>query len=422
MKFRPVLDALEDRKLMSFGGGNVDTSIPRFPSTSPQLNFTSNSFHNINATIPGVASAILKTESSTDAQLASYVTNIPNGETTLLPILEADVTKFEHGGAAALTTTQANFIVTTLYNDLLFRDPDSIGLAAFSTELQDGATMAQVADSIVTSQEYLQANTTPGATANEDQTQFVTALYSDVLGRDPEPGGVAYWVNQINTGAQTVQQVATAFVNSPEAATSPTSVLANPTIVTLYGDLLGRFPDSSGLADFTTAFQNGATIEQAVDVFVTSPEYIQANITPGATANQDQTQFVDSLYFNVLGREADPGGEAFWVNELNTGALSVQQVAVDFVSSAEAATSSTSILTTPVITTTGPGYYFGSAAPNGTIFGNFPGTSQTVQLENLIQQDTIAYLGNGIGKSFNILKSGVGWASDNLLTYNGFVS
>jgi len=302
MKFRPILDALEDRKLLSFGGGNIDTSIPRLPTTSPQLNFTSNSFHNINATIPSVATSILSNASSTNTQLSTYVTHIPYGESTLLPILEADVSKFEAGGTGSLTTTQANFIVTTLYNDLLFRAPDSIGLANFSAALQNGMTMAQVANSLVTSQEY-----------------------------------------------------------------------------------------------------------------------IQNNIASGQTPNAAQTQFVDALYRDVLGRSADVGGETFWVNQLNTGGLTVQQVATDFVNSQEAATSKTSILATPIITATGPNYYYGSVVPNGTITGNFPGTSQTAQLENLIQQDTLAYLGNGIGKNFNILKSGVNFSSDKLLTYNGHV-
>jgi hypothetical protein len=301
MRFSPTVDALEDRMLMSSGGGNIDSSIPRYPSSSPGLNFTSNSFHQINAAVPKIVSAILQNPASTNAQLASYVAHIPYGVTSLLPILQADVATFQQGGNT-ITTAQANEAVTTLYLDLLGRSPDAGGLNSFSQALQNGATVAQVADVIVTSTEFIRGNITAGATGNANQTQFVTALYNDVLGRAPDPGGLNYWVNQINTSTLTVQQVAVAFVSSEEATTSDSSVL------------------------------------QSAAIPVASTEY-----------------------------------------------------------------------------------YFGSVVPNGTILGNFPGTGAKAQLENLIQQDTLAYLGNGIGNSFNILKSGVRWASDNLLTYNGRV-
>jgi Domain of unknown function (DUF4214) len=311
MRFRPNPDALEDRRLLSFGGGNIDYNLPRVNSTSPQLNFTSNSFHNINATVPAVASAIVKDSASADAQLTTYVTHIPFGETSLLPILEADVTTFENGGtvtpAPTFTTVQANTTITTLITDLLDRAPDSAELTDGTQALQSGVTVQMVANVIVQSNEFLTANTTTGATADANNTQFVTALYNDVLGRAPDSAGLASWVSQLDANTLTTDQVANSFIVSSEAATSSTSIL--------------------------------------------------------------------------------------------------QVAAIPFTTT----------------TSTGTKYYFGTVVPDGTITGNFPGTSQTVQLENLIQQDTLAYLANGIGVTFNILKSNVGWASDNLLTFNGHV-
>ena len=297
----PNFDALEDRKLMSFGGGNIDTTIARFPSTSPQLNYTSNSFHQVNDKISGVASSIVANPGGASNQLATFVSHIPNGTSQLLPILQADLQTFQ-AATGTVTTAQATATLDKLYETLLGRQPDGVGLAYGIPALQHGTTVAQVASKLVTSTEYIQDNITAGATGNQNQTQFVTALYNDVLGRAPEGSGLSFWVSQINTGALSVQQVANDFVSSNEAATSPTSIL-------------------------------------------------------------------------------------------KTAAL-------------------------PVVS---PVYYFGVPAPDGTITGNFSGTSKVDQLKNLLQQDLITYLGKGVGNSFNILKSGVNFGSDRLLTYNGRV-
>ncbi len=301
LKTRPGVDMLEDRKLMSFGGGNIDYSIPRLPTTSPQLNFTSNSFHQINATVPSVAQSIVNNPTGYVAPLTTYVQHIPNGTSQLLPILKADLVTFRAGGS--VTSAQATVALDSLYQQLLGRNVDAVGLSYNVPAMVHGTTVAQIADGIVTSTEFIGNNITAGNTGDQNQNQFVTALYEDVLGRSPDPGGLAYWVGEISSNTLTVQQVATDFVNSPEAATSSTSVLQTAAL-----------PTSSGST-----------------------------------------------------------------------------------------------------------YYFGSVVPGGPITGNFAGTSTLAQVENLIQNDTIAYLGNGIGSSFNILKSNVRWASDKLLTYNGRV-
>ena len=297
-RFSPTLDALEGRNLMSFGGGNVDLSIPRFPSTSPQLNFTSNSFHQLNGRVPGTATQVLAGD--VDAALATFTLHVPNGQ-ILNAILHADVATF-NGAAGVPTTAAATTSLDVIYETLLDREPTSVELNQGVAALQHGATVKGVVTTIVTSTEFIQGNISPTGTPLENENQFVTALYDDVLGRDPDAGGLDFWVNELDGNAMSVEQVATAFVDSPEAATSDTSVL-------------------------------------------------------------------------------------------QTAALPV----------------------------TSPTYYFGVPAPDGTITGNFAGTSQQAQMSNLLQRDLLAYFANNIGTSFNLLKSHVGWASDNLLTYNGRV-
>ncbi len=110
--------------------------------------------------------------------------------------------------------------VKVLYQNLLQRAPDPTGLDGFALALQGGNSIAEATDVIVTSKEFIGNNITDGATPIANQTQFVTALYNDVLGRPPGPTEVTPWVNAISSNTMTIQQVALAFVASPEAKTS----------------------------------------------------------------------------------------------------------------------------------------------------------------------------------------------------------
>ena len=53
-----------------------------------------------------------------------------------------------------------------------------------------------------------------GAPVIQDPTFFVTQLYLDLLDRSPDPGGLNFWVNLLNSGAQSRAQVASSFFNS----------------------------------------------------------------------------------------------------------------------------------------------------------------------------------------------------------------
>ncbi len=279
-------------------------------------------------------------------------------------------------------------------------------------------------DVLVSSNEFIFDNMTTGASGPANQTQYVTALYNDVLGRAPDIAGITAWLNDINYAGYSLPQVAAGIVYSPEAATSSTSITQmgpSVTITTLYNDLLFRAPTAAELTAGTAALKGGASIADVVNVLVTTPEFYTDNTTVGASGPANQTQYVTALYNDVLGRAPDIAGITGWLNAVNYGGSTLAKVANGIVFSTEAATSSTSIIqktTIPVVTTS---YYYGTVTPTGTIAGNFSGTSKTAQLENLIQNDTLAYLGNGIGKTFNILKSGVNYSSDKLLTYNGKV-
>jgi hypothetical protein len=85
--------------------------------------------------------------------------------------------------------------------------------------------------------------------------------------------------------------------------------------IRLYYAALARPPDNPGLQNWSNALHLGTlTLTQAADQFAGSPEF---QLRYGAL---DHPGYVQQLYRNVLGREADPAGLADWVGQLDSGA------------------------------------------------------------------------------------------------------
>ena len=118
--------------------------------------------------------------------------------------------------------------VTNLYETLLDREPDAGGLAYWLSLLDSGTlTLAQVQNDFVTSQEYISKHpappppppapiATPPALPVDPNVAVVTGLYETLLDREPDPGGLAYWVNLLDSGTLTLAQVQNDFVTSQE--------------------------------------------------------------------------------------------------------------------------------------------------------------------------------------------------------------
>ncbi len=82
----------------------------------------------------------------------------------------------------------------------------------------------------------------------------------------------------------------------------------------LYKAALDRLPDIEGLSYHTKALDNGASLADVAQQFMSSPEF-QARY--GQPTN---SQFVELLYANVLDRSADTAGLSFHLARLGSGA------------------------------------------------------------------------------------------------------
>ncbi|KIQ37533.1 hypothetical protein RT97_00125 [Variovorax paradoxus] len=231
------------------------------------------------------------------------------------------------------TANTAYGAVYRLYQATLGREPDVGGIESWAGALKTGTALKTVAAGFVGSAEF---QSVYGALNN---SQFVTLLYQNVLGRAPDAGGLASWVQALNAGTSRADVVVGFSDSSEFRSTTSTDVDAFMTskfsaehqgaVYRLYKATLGREPDGGGLVSWTNTLDNASqTIQAVAQGFVGSAEF---QSTYGTLNN---SQFVSLLYRNVLGRDADAGGLAAWVNALNNG-TSRASVVVGFSDSPE---------------------------------------------------------------------------------------
>ncbi|MCQ2483513.1 MAG: DUF4214 domain-containing protein, partial [Clostridia bacterium] len=173
--------------------------------------------------------------------------------------------------------------VNRCYEVALGRTADKEGYEYWVSNLNDGqACGAQVGFGFIFSSEYANKNTT-----NE---QFVTDMYSMFFGREADEAGYNYWLEQLNAGTATREQVFAGFANSEE-----------------FYNLCNKYGVVSG------AYIEGVANDQQGGV----------------------NCFVARLYKVCLNRLPDMGGQAGWVQKLLNGEVSGSSCAYGFVFSPE---------------------------------------------------------------------------------------
>jgi len=151
---------------------------------------------------------------------------------------------------------------------------------------------------------------------------FVMQQYRDFLGREADTDGLLAWVGRVGGGTSRAD-VTKAFFDSPEFQ----GVIAP--VARLYFAYFNRIPDQTGLQYWIAQYKAGMSLAAISEVFATSPEF---QATYGSLTN---AQFVTLVYHNVLGRDPDATGLAYWTGQLNSGAMTRGQVMVGFSESPE---------------------------------------------------------------------------------------
>ena len=204
-------------------------------------------------------------------------------------------------------------------------------------------------------------NPATATTAVSPYQNYVNSLYKNVMGREADAAGQQYWTDQLNSGAQTTQNVLDQFAGSQEFqnlyGTNP-----NQTVSNLYQTALGRAPEQAGLDYWTQQAKGGYNSQnplssgQLLDQFQTAQEYQTRDrvlndyikytgeapgaeqyasaaqaIAGGKTLNdvsrgissspKANANLVETAYKDILGRPPEPEAVNYWTNQLNKGTL-----------------------------------------------------------------------------------------------------
>ena len=152
---------------------------------------------------------------------------------------------------------------------------------------------------------------------------FVMQQYRDFLSRTADADGLNFWTDSIMGGTATRMNTIANFFNSAEFQ----GVIAP--IARLYFAYFQRVPDYAGLQFWINQYKGGMTLDAISQQFAASPEFTS---TYGSLNN---SQFVTLVYNNVLGRAPDSTGLAFWTSQLDTAARNRGQVMTGFSESTE---------------------------------------------------------------------------------------
>ncbi|SEI46615.1 Hemolysin-type calcium-binding repeat-containing protein [Allopseudospirillum japonicum] len=154
---------------------------------------------------------------------------------------------------------------------------------------------------------------------------FTTYVYNQLLKRNPDAEGLTYWEQQLDSTQVSAEDMFVYFLESPEFSDrySP--------IIRLYMSAFNRFPDSEGMEYWAQEMANGQTPYQIARLLLSSTEY-----TDMYGSDVSHSDFVNSLYVNVLGRAGDPSGTAYWEEVLTQGLATQKDVLVSFSESQEA--------------------------------------------------------------------------------------
>jgi hypothetical protein len=191
------------------------------------------------------------------AGIQGWTDAVSSGAWTRLQVIDAFLGSQEFAGFVAP--------VVRLYFAAFLRVPDYAGLS-FNAGLVRGGTvtLAQLADFFATSPEFVAAYGTL------DNAQFVTLLYSNVLGRVPDAAGLAGWTALLD-GGMSRGQVLLGFSESAEYQ----AAMTNEVFVTMmYAGMLRRTPEPAGFSGWV-GFLDNATYsrEQVINGFFLSAEY-----------------------------------------------------------------------------------------------------------------------------------------------------
>ena len=99
----------------------------------------------------------------------------------------------------------------------------------------------------------------------------------------------------------------------------------------LYNAAFARFPDASGLQYWISKYTSGENDDRAV----ASPFLVSNEFKERYGDNISNSEYVETLYVNILGRDYDQSGYNYWIRQLNNGIENRGELLLGFAESKE---------------------------------------------------------------------------------------
>ena len=203
-----------------------------------------------------------------------------------------------------LVLSSPSSFVTSLYVNLLGRQPGATELPGWVNMISSGVTYQQIATDIWDSVEH--------------RTDQVDAYYVNYLHRAPDPAGESGWILALETGYLNEQGVKTGFLTSNEYLNDYPTPQAY--VNALYLNILGRNPQPAEELQWVSILQQ------------TSNTYVVAALL---TSTESYTRIVTAYYQSWLLRAPDAAGLQGWLNSLQSGFSTLESVAESILGSTE---------------------------------------------------------------------------------------
>ena len=173
-----------------------------------------------------------------------------------------------------------------------------------------------------------------------DESAQIFRLYAAVFGREPDVNGHQGWVQNLVLGNATLNQVAAAFVASPEFQATYGDATNAEFVTLLYDNVLGRTPSTVDRDYWVGRLDGGETRERVVLLFSETPEHQNRTAADQEAYDMghDITTWTDDVYRvyrAIFDRDPDIGGFLTWTDTLAAGRMSFPEVIESFMASPE---------------------------------------------------------------------------------------
>ncbi|MEZ5342892.1 MAG: DUF4214 domain-containing protein [Acidimicrobiales bacterium] len=159
----------------------------------------------------------------------------------------------------------------------------------------------------------------------------VGRLYLAYFLREADAGGYSHWLTQRANGLG-INAISAAFADSSEFQQRYGSLSNAQFVDLIYRNVLGRQADAEGRNFWTTALNRGLSRGEVMVAFADSPEFI--NKTKTAPVQGSAEGQIYRLYLAFFLRFPDAGGMDFWT-DMRIGGTSLDAISGEFVNSAE---------------------------------------------------------------------------------------